>query len=118
MIGIVRWFLTVICLSTLLTWCFLNRGVVPFDWSPAHDPLQVPLFVVILLVAVVGFLWGALITWLNAAGERGELRRIRREHKEMAKKLADIEQTAAAHNPDAVVDGLLAPPKKSWFSRG
>lgn len=117
MIAIVRWFLTVICLSTLLTWCFLNRGVVVFDWSPAHDPVRVPLFVVILVVAVIGFLWGAMITWLNAADERAERRILRREHKDLTQRLQDVERNITLKNPDAVIDGLLPAPKKGWFGR-
>jgi uncharacterized integral membrane protein len=116
MIAIFRWILTVICLATLLTWCFLNRGDVPFDWSPAHDPIAMPLFGVIMLSAMMGFIWGALVVWLNAAPERRAHRQLKRDANDMAQKIAAFEQADVARNPDAVIAGLL-PVKRGWWSR-
>lgn len=116
-IAIARWLLTVISLSLLLTWCFLNRIDVAFDWSPAQGPVTMPLFGVILLSAVLGFIWGVLITWLNAADDRAEKRQLRRDLKNLERKVTDLEHAGLAANPDAVIAGLL-PAKKSWWRLG
>ena len=108
MIAFLRWILTVICLSTLLTWCFLNRGDVPFDWSPAHDPVPMPLFGVIVLSAMIGFMWGVLVTWLNAAPERAEKRRLKRENKNLKDQLGDTDIAT-----DAAI--LVSGPRKKWW---
>lgn len=114
MIAVLRWLLTVFSLSILLTWCFLNRSDVPFDWSPTHDPITMPLFGVILLSAMLGFIWGVFITWLNAADERAEKRKLRRDVKDLQQKVSHLEQAGIAANPDTVIAGLL-PAKKSWW---
>ncbi len=76
--GITRWIVTFFFLSCLLTWCFLNRGVVLFDYSPLHDPLRIPLFAVLLVTTIGAFIWGMVMTWLGGASLRRENKELKR----------------------------------------
>jgi uncharacterized integral membrane protein len=116
-IGFLRWIITVVCLSTLLTWALLNRSEVMFDPSPVHDAVSIPLYVLIMGVALVGFLWGALITWLHATTDRVDRKLLRREVNVLEKKVAELESAALHANPNAAISGLIPsePRKASWF---
>lgn len=116
-IGAIRWLLTVICLSTLLTWALLNRSDVLFDFSPVHDPVKVPIYALIMVTALIGFLWGTLITWLHATTDRLERRLLRREVGVLEKKVAELESAALLANPNAAISGLIPsePKKTGWF---
>lgn len=45
--------------------CLMNGHAVDFLWSPVSAALSIPLFAVILPVFALGFLAGALLTWLD-----------------------------------------------------
>lgn len=49
----------------LVAACVLNAHNVDFLWSPVAAVFTVPLFAVILLFFALGFLAGALLTWLD-----------------------------------------------------
>lgn len=95
--ALARWLVTFTALSLLLTWCFLNRAPVAFDLSPLHDPVMIPLFATILGSAVLGFVWGAVMTWLASQPARTEARRCAREVRELSRRLhqADLAPTSA-----------------------
>lgn len=115
--AIARFVVTFISLTLLLTWCFLNRGGVDFDFSPKHDPVNLPLFVVILAVAILGFLWGMVMTWLTSAPSRNELRQLKKNLREIERRLSDQATAVITAHPDTVIDGLLPVKRKRWWGR-
>ena len=62
-----------------------NRDAVNFSVYPLIDAQSVPLALVILGSVMLGFIWGALIVWINGGGTRTEARRLRREIKSIEK---------------------------------
>lgn len=111
MTDIVRWLITVFFLSILLTWCLLNRAAVPFDWSPFHDPVTIPLLLVILISTLFGFLWGATIVWLNSLPEKSEHKKLQRTLDKLTKKLESSEETKITENSSGLLSRLLNPNK-------
>jgi uncharacterized integral membrane protein len=59
----------------------LNRQDVDFSVYPFLEGLSLPLPIIILCSVLLGFMWGALIVWLNGGKTRSEARRLRRELK-------------------------------------
>ena len=62
-----------------------NREPVDFSVYPLFETFTVPLALIILAAALIGFVWGALIIWLNGSTTRSEVSRLRREVKILEK---------------------------------
>ncbi len=56
-----------------------NRVGVDFSLYPVVEGISVPLPMLLLGAMITGFIWGATIVWLNGAGTRKELRRLRKQ---------------------------------------
>jgi uncharacterized integral membrane protein len=111
-----------------------NRAAVPIDLWPFSLIIEVPLFVLLFGVMLIGVVWGGVATWLRAGATRREARLNARELKSLTfenqrqgrmiesleadikardKQAADISpaRTSSARNPDS--DGLLKLEKKT-----
>lgn len=90
MIALMRWiagFLTIIIFAGFAA---LNRQDVALYFSPIHDAVQIPLFIIILGFAAAGFLIGSMAVWFND----GKLRREKRLQKKQIKTLeSELEMT-------------------------
>jgi uncharacterized integral membrane protein len=62
-----------------------NRDAVNFSVYPLIDSASIPLALIILGSVMLGFIWGAVIVWLNGGVTRSEARRLRREVKSLEK---------------------------------
>lgn len=62
-----------------------NRESVNFSAYPFIENAPVPLAIIICAAAILGFLWGAVIVWLNGGVTRAEARRLKREVKSLEK---------------------------------
>ena len=67
-----------------------NREAAAVALWPFPYQLSLPLYAVILLAVVVGFIAGAIAAWLVGGAKRRELRRLRRQTR-------DLEQSLARH---------------------
>ena len=67
-----------------------NREPVTVALWPLPYQLTLPLYAVILLTVLVGFIAGVVAHWLVGAGRRREQRRLRRQ-------VRDLEQSLARH---------------------
>ena len=76
-----------------------NREIIDLIYSPIHDPLQVPLYLVALLFMAAGFVLGAVVTWLNGSKtrklKRQQRKTIRALEKELGERSKDKEEPAA-----------------------
>ena len=80
-----KFIITIFFVAVLLWLTFANRDAISLVWSPVHDAASVPVAVLILAATVFGFIWGALIVWLNTAA-------LRRDRKRKAKDVARLEK--------------------------
>jgi uncharacterized integral membrane protein len=62
-----------------------NREAVDFSLYPFIDATPIPLALIILCAVMLGFIWGAVIVWLNGGVTRAEARRLKREVKALEK---------------------------------
>lgn len=83
MLNFVRWIIGFLIAILFAGFAAMNRQSVTLHISPVHDPLEWPLFIIILGVAALGFVIGAFTVWLND----GKLRREKRHQKRQIKTL-------------------------------
>ena len=67
-----------------------NRAATVVEIWPFPYQLSLPLYAVILLAALVGFIAGVVGAWLSGSERRRETRRLRRQ-------VRDLEQSLARH---------------------
>lgn len=90
----------------LVAFAVFNRQNVAFVYSPFHDPLELPLYLIALGLMGIGFIAGGAAVWLNMAG----LRRARRQQRKTIKALEKELETAntAPQSPSLPVLPQLA----------
>ena len=95
-----KFIVTVAFAASLLWLSFANRDSIELNWSPLHEPADIPVAALVLIAAVAGFVWGALIVWLNTAPLRRERRRQAKDVSRLEKELSAAAQTGnTAQNP-------------------
>ena len=88
-----------------------NRGPVTISLDPINtsDPVysvQVPLFLLVFLLVIVGVLIGGIAAWLKQARWRRRARRLRAELRRSRDEVADLKRRAA--ESAAIVTGAAA----------
>ncbi len=85
-----------------------NRGMVHLDLWPAPYSLDVPVFAAVLAAAVVGFLGGAIVSFVAAGRRRARNRQLtrmlenaKREEGYLREQVKKLETTLAAEQPSA-----------------
>jgi uncharacterized integral membrane protein len=92
MSALVKFLVTFLFVVIILWLSVFNRSAVEFSVYPfVLDALSVPLAIIILGSVLIGFIWGALIVWLNGGKTRSEARRLRREVKSLEQETAKKE---------------------------
>ena len=86
---LVHWVVTVPVAVVVVLFAVSNRDAVAVTLWPLPVRLEAPLYLVVLLALVVGFLVGEFIAWINA----GRARRLARER---ARRIAALEHELAA----------------------
>ncbi|MET0222302.1 MAG: LapA family protein [Tardiphaga sp.] len=120
-----RRFLTALVLIPLaiifIAFAIANRHAVtvsfnPFSSSDPSDAVSLPLFAVIILVAILGVIAGGIATWLRqshwrraARAHEADARQARTELAEMRVQAATTARNAAQRLPVPVSAGALAP---------
>jgi len=75
-------FIVTIFFVIIIFWLSLfNRDAVEFSLYPFIESVSFPKALIILGSVLTGFIWGALIVWLNGGQTRSEMRQLRREVK-------------------------------------
>lgn len=79
----IRWILGFAIAILFAGFAAMNRQNVTLYFTPVHDPIEWPLFAIVLGFSALGFLIGAMVVWMND----GKLRREKRLQKRQIKKL-------------------------------
>lgn len=77
--------------AALIAFAVFNRQDVEFSYSPFHDPIHMPLYLIALCLMAIGFLLGGITVWLNMADTRRLKRMQRKKIKELEKELQKTE---------------------------
>lgn len=91
MTALLKIFFTLLFGGVLFWVTIVNRSLVSLSLAPLIDGLSLPLGAIIVVATIAGFLWGALIVWLNGA----PVRTLCREQKKELRKLSEKEGGAA-----------------------
>lgn len=95
MMTFLRWIVAVPIIVAAVLFAIAHPQPVAFTWSPVSEPLTLPLYTLALGLCALGFVLGALATWLGM----GKVRRDRRAQKKTIKAL---EKDLAAANENLI----------------
>ena len=92
--AVIRWIfalpIIVICVYMALS----NRESIDFIYSPLNEPISIPLYYLLLLALAIGFVLGAILTWINGGKTRKERREQKKTIKSMQKELDSLHKKA------------------------
>jgi uncharacterized integral membrane protein len=92
MSALVKFLVTFFFVAIILWLSVFNRAAIEFSVYPLLlNSLSIPLAIIMLGCVLIGFIWGALIVWLNGGKTRSEARRLRREVKNLEQETAKKE---------------------------
>ena len=110
--GFLRTFFGFVLAACLITFAVANRQIIPLVYSPIHDPLEIPLYMITLGFLAGGFLLGSFVVWMNGASTRRTGRKQRKTIKSLEKELSTLQnQTETAKAPPS--DFFPALPKST-----
>ncbi len=99
----VYWTVILAVAAILSLFAASNRETVSLGLWPLPFLVGVPLYLVVFVAVIAGFLIGALAVWIGSARRRGELRRCRRRNEALARELAATQSQLAGSTPVAAV---------------
>lgn len=73
-----------------------NRQSVDVVYSPIHDPITLPLYLIVLGLTALGFILGGIFVWISM----GTLRKTKRQQKKLIKTLE--KELKAVNENDAI----------------
>ena len=74
----IYWFITALVALLVVVFAVSNRAMVVLTFFPLPAELQAPLYLVVIVAVIVGFLIGALVAWIGGGKRRAETRQLRR----------------------------------------
>jgi len=80
---ILKFFFTVLFVAPLFWIILANRTDVGFSMEPLLSGFSIPLAAVVFSSVLYGFIWGALIFWLNGSSLRKKFREQKKEIKKL-----------------------------------
>lgn len=95
MMTFLRWIVAVPIIVAAVLFAIAHPQPVDFVWSPVNAPVTIPLFALALGLCALGFVLGALATWLGM----GKIRQDRRAQK---KTIKTLEKDLAAANENLI----------------
>ena len=92
----IYWLVTALIALVVVVFAVSNREYVPLNLFPLpQDPVKAPLFLVVIVALVLGFIVGALVAWLGGGRRRAEARALRRRIDRLQRDLGDSLPAAA-----------------------
>lgn len=104
MFNFVKWVVTVLTLSAILAFMLFNSKNVHVNWAPFYGETDMALPLLTILFFAFGFLASAVIFWLNAHPQRAELRRLRKENRQLERSLKEERELSARKTKPAPED--------------
>lgn len=102
MIGLLKFIITLPLTLILFYWVFSNMGDITWAFSPLHEPLVVPFGYVIIGIFILGFLFGALLLWLNILPNTFKAWKLKSENKSYQKRLDRLSEESPNISPKAL----------------
>ncbi len=93
---ILFWILGLPFVLAIVIFALSNRGKTDLGLWPLLDPTPIPVYAVVLIAAVIGFLAGGIYAWVSGGKHRRQVRRARRQAKQLEKENQDLRKQLAA----------------------
>ena len=74
----IYWSITALIALVVVVFAVSNRATVALTFFPLPAELQAPLYLVVIVAVILGFLVGALTAWIGGGKRRAEARQLRR----------------------------------------
>lgn len=107
-----RWIAGFLIAIAIAGWAAFNRTPVEMIWSPVHDPVSMPLYLVGLAALAAGFIFGGAVVWINSAPLRREKRRQGKEIRILEKEIGTLKKEKSGESPPAADMFPILPYKK------
>ena len=98
----ISWILGVLLAIVVVTFSVNNLGTIAVDLWPIDIVAQWPIYIVILIAILFGFLYGAAVMWLSGHGARRDARRQRGEARRLTRELESFKRQPATPTEEAV----------------
>jgi len=95
---------TLILCTALIVFAVFNLQNVSLTYSPLHEPLEIPLYIIALGFMALGYLLGAATVWLNSLSARWDSRKTRKEIQSLRK---ELEKRGHSESKDKPPDDLF-----------
>lgn len=79
----------------VVVFALANRGAVGVIWSPVHSPAELPVFSLVLVSLLIGFIAGGGMVWLNDMPLRRDRRRQKKRIAGLEKKMKENDDARA-----------------------
>lgn len=109
--GLIRWIVGFAIALLTVAFAVLNLKPVPLVWSPFHDPIELPLYLVGLGLMAIGFLIGALTVWLNTDPLHLQRWHQRKKIKNLEKEIKTLHEGTGEKAPENALTAIGAPNK-------
>jgi len=103
-----RWALTLPFIIVIVGFSALHSQKITIHLEPLYKNIALPLFVPIIAFVFIGFLWGALINWMNTAPLRHKSRVQSKEIKALKKDLSELQEKLAQGSKTEKKSGLAS----------
>ncbi len=104
---LVHWVVTIPAAVILAVFAISNREAVAVALWPLPVAVATPLYFVVLVMLLVGFLAGELVAWINAGRSRRLARERQRRIEALERELAATQKNLAAQTPPAPSRALV-----------
>jgi len=85
-----------------VVFALMNRQAMTLELWPLPFTLEAPVFLVVYLALLAGFLIGGLTAWLSGGGARRRARRMAAERERLRRELEDARQRSVDLPPPAI----------------
>lgn len=92
MTALIRWLFTALVALAVLAFTLANLNAVDVALTPFTPSLSLPLYFVILGSTVLGFVWGAVLVWLNGMPTRRALRQEKKKTAALEKEMDHLRE--------------------------
>ncbi|MCC7305334.1 MAG: LapA family protein [Alphaproteobacteria bacterium] len=93
---LIRWSAGFVLAVLIAAFAVANRQTVPVTWSPLHEALPLPVYVLVLVSLAAGFICGGIIMWLSESPLRRERRAQKKQIKTLERRLEETAHDSAA----------------------
>ena len=98
----------------------VNRELITLNLWPLPNEITVPIFTLVLAVFIFGFIWGGVVAWVSAGGQRRRARNAvwraesaERELRSLNSRLRERERELESAKAEVSEDSTLLPAKTS-----